>query len=306
MAFANDCLDAIGTPPNRLKVVSVGQCCEEVVALQLIHPMTSEVINLTDYNLGPTASSSSSSSESLLPCWKCDNTNPDGSLKNGVEIIVKETPKSSLHMELFATIDSEDDAQNGIIHFTVNKVLSAAPGIFLGMAMVWQAGKLRRQYPFYFEVTPNLAQYNPSGPITIFEVRMAMRDISPESNFLLDATEFSNEEIAWAIQRPIDYWNEALPPVCPYTPQNFPFRHNWLNATCAELLKMCALWLRRNDLDYSAAGLSIADTKKWPEYYKISLQMQEDWKKWVQNKKISINIAGGFATVTGWVYESYR
>jgi hypothetical protein len=205
-----------------------------------------------------------------------------------------------------ADIKTADEAKNGIVHFEAEQAFTARGGIFLGMAVVWEKGIKRKLYPFYFEVTADLTSQSHLGPLTIFEVRMSMRDLAPESNFLLDSVEFSNEEIAWAIRRPIDYWNEQPPPVAPFTAANFPYRYNWLNAASAELLIMAATWMRRNDLDYSAAGLQVMDTKKWPDYMKIGMERRGAFQKWVTEKKVSINLENAYGTLTGYSYAPYR
>lgn len=309
MPFSNDCLDSIGVCPNRLYALSVGQCCSEEKTLQLINPITGATIDLTQYGIGleVPSSSSSDSSSSLESDWCCENANPDGTPKHGVEIIIKETPTSNSHRSIMAYTHSQADAELGVVRFSVTPDLSDKAGVWLGMALVWQEGVLRKQYPFYFDVLPNLSSYSCSGPITIYELRLAIRDMCPAMNFLIDTVEFKDEEIYWAIRRPIEYWNEVPPPVTCYTPMTFPFRYHWLDAVIGELLGMVALWMRRNDLDYTAGGLAVEDTKKWPDYMKMSQQKKEEWKKFVHDKKIEINLRGAYASLSGYDYMvSYR
>jgi hypothetical protein len=63
---------------------------------------------------------------------------------------------------------------------------------------------------------------------------------------------------------------------------------------------MVATWMRRNDLDYQAAGLTVADTKKWPDYMKMGEDRQNKWKEFVKHKKIEINIEGGYMYLGGY------
>lgn len=305
MPFANDCLDHLNVCPDRARVFSTGQCCEEEVKITLVNPLTGDVFDLTQYGIGTPSSGSSEVSSSSV-CWPCNGLDENGLPKQGVEIILKEMPNSVGHLSKMAIVKSEEDAANGIVYLSVDTVLTEKAGVWLSMALIWDHGILRKQYPFYFEITPNLAIYNPSGPITITEVRMAVRDLCPEMNFLLDTVEFKDHEVAWAIRRPIEYWNEVPPPVAQYTPGNFPFRYHWMEAVIGELLVTVATWMRRNDLDYSAGGTSVQDTKKWPDYLKMAEGRKKDWKEFVKNKKIEINIAGGFGNLGGYRSNPYR
>lgn len=305
MAFSNDCLDTIGVSPNRLRVITFGQCTSGEAELQLIDPLSGEEIDLTEYDIPEGSSSSESSSSSLASSW-CDcEALLDGVPKHGVEIVIKEMPNSTVHRSVMAIID-DDQAAEGIIRIPVDQTLSNYAGIWLGMAIVWQHGVMKRHYPFYFNVTPSLASNTPNGPLAMYEVRLAIRDVSPEMNFLLDTVEFKEEEISWAMRRPIDYWNEIPPPVTIFSPITFPFRYHWLNATIGELLKMAAVWMRRNDLDYAAAGLQVQDTKKWPDYMKIGEELVKEYKEFVRAKKIEINIDGAYASLGGYQCTPYR
>jgi hypothetical protein len=128
-----------------------------------------------------------------------------------------------------------------------------------------------------------------STAISIAEIRMARRDRCPEDNFLLDDVEFSDTEIAWAIRRPIDWWNEQPPPIETYTPATFPFRYNYLDAVIAELYRMAAIHQERNNLRYSAAGVTVDDSESYPRYKQISEELMARWQTWAIRKKRSIN-----------------
>lgn len=297
MSFANDCLDLIGACPNRLWNVQVGQCTEEVKKVQLIDPNTGETFDLTQhFQPAPWDSSSSSSSSS---------SSGEG-VKNGVEIIVKGWYTDSTWKSRFAELYDSAEMEKGVVRWHLDSLMTQDAGIFIGQATVWKDDAALKIYPFYFEVAPNLQAANLSGPLQVWEIRMAMRDMCPDGNFLLDSVEFSTEEILWAMRRPIEQWNGANPPLDPFTIQNFPFRYEWLNATVGELLIMAAIWMRRNDLDYSAAGLQIMDTKKWPDYYRMGRERQAEWKNYVTEKKKAINAENAYGTLTGYRRNPYR
>lgn len=305
MAFANTCLDLIGANPRQLQSVSIGQGTEETVRIKLFDNRTNSVVNLAELGVGTTESSSTNPGDSLeliSSSW----VDVDTGNKHGVEIVIKDMPNGQYYRAKMADVASQEDAEQGIVTFTANKAFSFNAGVFLAMAVVWNHGTAIRLYPFYFNVNPNLKYYNPAGPLTVYEVRMAIRDTCPEANFLIDSVEFTDIEIHYAITRPIDYWNEVPPPIRKFTYQTFPFRYHWTEAVIGELLIMAATWLRRNDLDYSAGGVSVADTKKWPDYMRMGQERLTAWKKFVHDKKIEINIEGGYGTLTGWRALPYR
>lgn len=153
--------------------------------------------------------------------------------------------------------------------------------------------------PCYVEVSPNLA--NPSfwsqswGVLTIAEIRLAIRDKCREDNFLLDNVEFSDTEIAWAIRRPVECWNERLPPLrTVYTAATFPYRYYWLIGVVGELLQIAAPHYERNRLRYSAAGLSVDDKDKAGFYERAAQKYLDEYRKWVDEKKYSINLGNAY------------
>jgi hypothetical protein len=294
MPFANDCLDTVGVCPNRLWVLSVTGGAEALQRVQLIDPLTGALIDLTQYDIYGESSSSSGSSTPGTP--------------SGVEIVMKaryEDVRPFATMQ--AVIKSADDAVNGLIYVPFKSRDTCRAGIYVATATIRTEGIVKKAIPFYIEVTMDLSVYNPTGPISIAEIRLATRDVCPAFNFLIDTVEFKDEEIAWALRRPIDYWNEAQPPLnVIYSPTTFPFRYNWTEATISILLKTVAIWLRRNDLDYSAGGLTVADTKKWPDYQKMADERWAEYKEWVKNKKMELNISDGFSSLGGYRWNPYR
>lgn len=132
--------------------------------------------------------------------------------------------------------------------------------------------------------------------LSIMEVRFALRDICPASNFLLDDVEFSNREIAWAIRRPIDLWNDTPPPLGRYTPTTFPFRYYWTVGAVAELLQMASLHYGRNNLTYNAAGLAVNDKDKGASYLQTSAVLKGEYKQWMMHQKKSLNLENAYGS----------
>ena len=85
--------------------------------------------------------------------------------------------------------------------------------------------------------------------------------------------------------------------VSPFTPLTFPFRNHHSRAAIGELLLLAGHWYLRNTLSYSAAGVSVNDKDKGNAYITLGQSYREEWKNFVKNKKIELNVAGGFVTL---------
>lgn len=153
--------------------------------------------------------------------------------------------------------------------------------------------------------TPVTAFGSVQGPPTLQEIRMALADSSSAENLLLDAPEFGDDQIAQAIIRPLQYWNEAKPPIPPFDTRNFPFKENWLRAITGQLLVMAAHNYRRNHLPYQAGGVSVDDKNKEKEYLAAAQLINQEWQTFVTQKKVSINAGrswGGLGSQYSWAY----
>ena len=136
------------------------------------------------------------------------------------------------------------------------------------------------------------------GPPTIQELRQAMMDNGPAENMLLDAVEFTDDQLAFAASRPIQQWNSTPPPIRPpKDTRDFPFHEEWMSAICGHLFTMAAHNYRRNHLPYSAGGMSIDDKNKEREYAMAGKGLLDAWMDFVRSKKYEINIAGFMGSV---------
>lgn len=184
----------------------------------------------------------------------------------------------------------------GFVEFKLTEEHTAMPGIFDGtIGRVVDGGWLTETWPIYLAVEPNAFQsLSGYGPLSIAELRLGLLDLfgTDEGSFssLLDGTEFSDVEIAHAIRRAVDLWNETPPPVAYYTPQNFPYRYWWSIGASAILLRMGAARYRRNRLAYSAGGVSIDDQSKAQEYEQIAEARMQEFKDWMMREKVRINM----------------
>jgi hypothetical protein len=130
------------------------------------------------------------------------------------------------------------------------------------------------------------------GPPTLEEIRLALRDNSAADNLLLDDVEFDAAEIAQAVIRPINYWNEIPPPIRPIqTTKTFPFKEIWMLGIQSYLLETAAHHYRRNHLTYQAGGVAVDDKNKEQTYAAKANEMRVRFQELARAKKIEINIS---------------
>jgi hypothetical protein len=226
-------------------------------------------------------------------------------LVHSVSFIVKEWPTDSNN---YFTKDCTISLSTvGVVSFIVEPNNVPYAGIWLGEFEVKQLVDdssapdplfeevVIDRLPCYVEVQLSIkASANKTHrPLTIFEVRMAMRDRCSADNSFLESLEFTDAEVAYAMQRPIDYWNEALPPMdhYTYTYATFPYKYQWTDATVGELLRMAGNNLMRNNMKITAGGISHDDSSKASAYLSLGSQLVAEYKNWVAGRKYSLNMS---------------
>lgn len=207
------------------------------------------------------------------------------------------------------------DAEHGKVRAELTAKMVGLPGVYFGeMALVNTPAQNANQpcvvfsNTFYVVVARGtFGDENYQGPPTIAEIRLHLRDSSPQESFLLDHLMFDDAEIALAISRPVMYWNE-IPPFLDikYTTQNFPWRYHWLEGICANLFFMVAEQFRRNQLSYSAAGVSLDDQNKEPNYERAGQTRWQAYQQWARGIKAAINLESCYGVVgSPYKYGTY-
>lgn len=199
------------------------------------------------------------------------------------------------------------DATTGLVEAQLTDEVVAMPGISLAeFGVLNEDDQLLFSNQFYLVV--NRGQFASEvvnqGPPSVAEIRLHLRDSDPADNLWLGLTEFDLAEIAACIERPILYWNEAPPPIRRrYNTSNFPFRYHWLEGIVACLYQLAAAHYRRVHLPHSSAGLSIDDKNKSQEYEEIGRRRWDEYKSWVQWKKVQFNAVAAMQ-ITGSPYNA--
>jgi hypothetical protein len=195
---------------------------------------------------------------------------------------------------------SASDPVAGLMVADIDPVALGGPGIYVAEMGVFDAEGtcVAISNRFFLVVEKGLfGNFQAKGPPTIAEIRLELRDSSPlESDLLDDSVAWDNSEIAAALVSAVDYWNESLPPIPPYyTTQNFPFRYWWKQAAKAMLFRVAAEWHRRNQVAYSAGGVSFDDHgMKAQQYDQAADSIWAEYKQFVKERKISNNLEAGW------------
>jgi len=216
-----------------------------------------------------------------------------------VELRVKDwlgTGWSDERNPVWQIIGEPADPEKGTIRATLEESLVAKPGIYeLSWGIRNAAGSLVMTNQGILSVEKTLfgslqdIKTN-DGPPTINEIRMWMMDSAASENSLLDDVEFGDEQIMLALTAPIRQWNETPPPIETFTTRTFPFRGAWATGALAQLYKMAAAHYRRNFLQTSGGGVSVADKAKEKDYLGEAVRLQNEYDAWLINKKVEINM----------------
>lgn len=201
------------------------------------------------------------------------------------------------------------DPDTGLITATLPAAATQLAGMYFAEMVMYDAsgGEPVPVFSnhFYIVINRDLLQRNfhtLSGPPTVAEIRLHLRDSGSAESYLLDNFRFSDEEIAACIYLPVQYWNEIPPPVAYFDTNTFPYRYHWLLAITGHLMGIVAEQQRANNLQYSAGGVTVNDQSKEANYTQESVRRLEEYKKFVQRKKIEINMSMCF----GSFGSSYR
>ena len=124
--------------------------------------------------------------------------------------------------------------------------------------------------------------------LTDLDVRIWLRDNDPEENRLIDDFEWTPEEIRHAMTLTVDYYNETPPFIGRYDYDRFPNRFHLLQGTAANLLYMAAHRYRRNQLNYSAGGVTVDDQNKYQQYDAAGDKLWSGYKAWVSASKKAV------------------
>lgn len=210
---------------------------------------------------------------------------------------------------VFTIAGTVSDATHGGVRAVLAPTVFGSPGIYRGEFSVVNSGGVSVfNNTLLVVVDASLFANNPNiGPLTLPEIRLHLRDSSSVEGLLTDNIHFDDAEIAACIRRPVDYFNEIVPPISQrFSTKYFPYRFHWLEGTVSCLFSLAAEFYRKNNLDYQAGGASIADLKKAQEYDAAAQSRWATFKTWAQSTKVSLNMNEGWGEVaSGYGSHNY-
>jgi hypothetical protein len=158
-------------------------------------------------------------------------------------------------------------------------VLMEKPGIYFAQLMLFNADSTRLLFVTDFYVSVSSAGAI-SGAVSIPEMRHHVMDSCMQRNELIDGFEFSDSDIAMALQSCIEYFNGITGGATgTYSTVNFPQdgRYFLKQGAAAYLLRSKAILMSRNTFPYNAGGVSVDDQNKFREYMAIADELNKDW-----------------------------
>lgn len=187
------------------------------------------------------------------------------------------------------------DAEKGVVSIKPGKLSS---GVYKGAVALEIDGERITDNPITLYVTQPVTSN--SGPPTMLEIRLQLRDSSLDDNNLFDSYEFTDDEIALATIKPIQYFNECSPNIgVQFNTRNFPWRYHWIEGIIAQLYAIAAEGYRKNHLSYSAGGLSVDDQNKEQNYRSAYQEKWGQFISFVRNKKGELNMEMGWRIYNG-------
>ena len=171
------------------------------------------------------------------------------------------------------------------------------PGLYLASLDVSVGDEPAVHTRFWVEVAKSF-KWRAREPLSIAEVRLEVRDQCGGQNELLDRLKFTDEQVAWAIRKPVDEFNAMGQPATAFTASNFPgaWRAQWASAAVGYLLRVASIGDDRDGLQYQAGGVSV-DDKNISFVAKMSQALLEEWREWARQKKVEINVEGAWGTL---------
>lgn len=194
------------------------------------------------------------------------------------------------------------DAAAGVVRAVTPTDFSRVSGVYMAQWIVkTAAGTVRKVDRSLVIVERSLAAADDFtqgdfGPPLLAEIRQVLLERAGNDNEFLDRQEFSSDQLAAALSRPIAMWNEATPAVGYYDTRNFPFRENWMTAAIGLLLDAGAHNYRRNDNPSTGGTITVRDKAKEAPYLAASRTILAEYRQWMASKKLEMELNGGYGT----------
>ncbi|MGC8993084.1 MAG: hypothetical protein ACP5JE_05985 [Thermoplasmata archaeon] len=131
-------------------------------------------------------------------------------------------------------------------------------------------------------------------------LRNHIRD-TPELNDLLQASEFTDADLAKALNESLDIYNNTPPPLQPVTLQTIPSISVLIDGAAIRLLKSGGFLHIRNQLPFTDEGVTVDLHAKAQQYTQWIANYIQDYQQLLKSVKIAQNLAQAY----GAVYASF-
>lgn len=148
----------------------------------------------------------------------------------------------------------------------------------------------------------------PSPAITPDRISLFLLDRGPDDNFLLGEQEMTPELIEAAMETAVDAYNTISPITLDHqSVESFPYRYELLIGTTGNLLRMKAINMIRNRVNYTTAGSVTVDEKKAAEdYIALGKDLMSEFMQRCQVIKVNLNQAAGYGHLgSQFAYTNY-
>jgi len=130
--------------------------------------------------------------------------------------------------------------------------------------------------------------------LTISDMRKFLKD-KKELNVLLDAVQFTDDDIDNAIDFVVADFNET-PPFSALSRGAFPFINTLKLGAAAQLLYSASNLDLRNELQYSAGGLTVNDDGKSSQFLALATRYDEMYESKKRVQKNAMNLDNGWGS----------
>lgn len=199
------------------------------------------------------------------------------------------------------------DAENGIIEFIIPPEVRKVAAVYNAEAAIIDGDDQQNLYlnnSFYVYNEPTHWTDKHYTLPTIETVRLTIRDSDFVENELINNFEYDVAELAYAVTRTVQFWNEIPPPVCLFTTRDFPFLNIWLTGIQLFLFEIIEEHYRRNFFPHSTSGFAVDDKNKFRIYHEAWQTRFQVFRSDVMRQKVRMNAEMAEGTLTGF-YTPY-
>ena len=126
--------------------------------------------------------------------------------------------------------------------------------------------------------------------LEINSVRTQFADLCEDDNKMLDGLEIGVGDIAEAVERCLQQWNDTAPRVSTYYGDNFPWPELLRNGVMSMLLQSVCTLMDRNRMTYQAEGVAVDMEARADRYKALRQEYTTLWRSGMSQAKNEENV----------------